>query len=257
MLIYNQAIYQKEHQRVWSYALKRAVQKNWPEPYLVELKNLTDQMYELCALNDYRLNMVTEFEDSVLDVNLQIQRWHAGVMRQFIDMPYVIHPREVATRSSACVSYEAIVAALLHDVVEDCGVTHEEIASRYGKLVSLYVKSLTDPAQKTDGNRSERMAINFEHFKKSVIEVQNVKLCDLLSNTRSIVVCDANFAKTYVSELAVMNQYFQAQNELDDHLRGLINEVVLLSEKIVALQDEYRIVKLDKKKSQVPNNIQA
>lgn len=257
MLIYNQAIYQKEHERVWSYALKRAVQKNWPETYLAELKNLTDQMYELCALNDYHLNIVPDFEDSILDVNLQIQKWHAGVMRQFIAMPYVIHPREVATRSSACVGYEAIVAALLHDVVEDCGVTHEEIAHRYGKLVSLYVKSLTDPAQKTDGNRAERMAINFEHFKQSAIEIQNVKLCDLLSNTRSIVVCDANFAKTYVPELALMNEYFQAQTELNYHLRELINEVVVLSEKIVALQDEYRIIKLDKKKSQVSNNFQV
>jgi hypothetical protein len=249
MQIYNQSIYHKEHERVWNYTLSRAVQKVFPDEYLDILKPLATQMYELCELSSYHLNILPEYEDVILDINLQAQKWHGMQKRQFIDMPYIIHPREVATRSSYCADYEAVIAALLHDVVEDCGVSHETIHHRYGKQVALYVKSLTDPAQKTDGNRAERMAINFEHFKQSVIEIQNVKLCDLLSNTRSIVICDANFAKTYVPELKMMNEYFQNKKELDSHLVNLMNAVVILSEKIVAVQDEYRIVKLEKKKS--------
>lgn len=251
MQIYNQSIYQKEHERVWDYTLFRAVQKTFQEDYLNALKPLAQQMYELCELSNYALNILPEYEDLILDINLQAQKWHGTQKRQFIDMPYIIHPREVATRSSYYTGYEAVIAALLHDVVEDCGVSYETLEHRYGKTIRLYVSSLSDPAQKTDGNRAQRLAINFEHFKQSVIEVQNVKLCDLISNTRSIVVCDANFAKTYVPELKMMNDYFQAQKELNADLVNLMNEIVILSETIVSLQDEYKIVKLEKKKSKI------
>src|SRR3990170_783166 len=57
---------------------------------------------------------------------------HAGQQRQSGD-PFIIHPVDAAmTIAGLNLDGAAIAAALLHDVVEDCGVPNQEIVRRFG-----------------------------------------------------------------------------------------------------------------------------
>jgi hypothetical protein len=60
--------------------------------------------------------------------------------------PYIVHPLRVVERlrmSSLDGDYEFLSAAILHDVVEDCGVELPEISNRFGSRVSLMVEQLS------------------------------------------------------------------------------------------------------------------
>ena len=68
---------------------------------------------------------------------------HQGQMRVSGE-PYIAHPLETALfLADLHLDAHTIVAALLHDVVEDCGVTLEELDSRFGVEVSKLVDGVT------------------------------------------------------------------------------------------------------------------
>jgi (p)ppGpp synthase/HD superfamily hydrolase len=72
-------------------------------------------------------------------------------------------------------------AALLHDVIEDCGVTKEEIESLYGTEVADIVWRVTD---EPGVNRKERKAKTYPKIKASK-RATLIKLCDRLHNMSS------------------------------------------------------------------------
>ena len=62
---------------------------------------------------------------------------HEGVTRKNSTNPFILHPMEVATIvASMTENIEVVIAALLHDTVEDAGVTLEEIADKFGVKVA-------------------------------------------------------------------------------------------------------------------------
>ncbi len=68
---------------------------------------------------------------------------HQGQTRKSGE-PYIAHPLETALFLAGLhLDPNTIVAALLHDVVEDCGVTVEEVESRFGPEVSRLVDGVT------------------------------------------------------------------------------------------------------------------
>lgn len=138
---------------------------------------------------------------------------HAAVsqVRKYTGVPYIVHPAEVAKIVSSVEHTDAMLAAAwLHDVVEDTGVTVEVIRAEFGAEVAELVGWLTDVSQPHDGNRAHRKAIDREHSAMAPAEAQTVKLADLISNSRSIMVHDEKFARTYLEEkkllLEVMNK---------------------------------------------------
>ncbi|HUR97300.1 MAG TPA: HD domain-containing protein, partial [Pyrinomonadaceae bacterium] len=61
--------------------------------------------------------------------------------------PYINHPIEVANllvNVGGIEDADIITAALLHDTVEDCGVTFEEVGKNFGPTVAEYVREVTD-----------------------------------------------------------------------------------------------------------------
>ena len=69
--------------------------------------------------------------------------------------PYIIHPLCVAiTLAQLELDKESIIAGMLHDVVEDTHVTHEELAADFGEEVALLVDGVTKLTQ-----------LNYEHDK--------------------------------------------------------------------------------------------
>jgi GTP diphosphokinase / guanosine-3',5'-bis(diphosphate) 3'-diphosphatase len=103
--------------------------------------------------------------------------------------PYILHPLEVA---KICVTElglgpTAIVSAILHDVVEDTDITHDEIKAEFGPKISRIVDGLT----KLDGlyNVESPQAENFKKVISTLVEdvrVVLIKMADRLHNLRTI-----------------------------------------------------------------------
>ena len=64
----------------------------------------------------------------------------SGVFRKGTEIPYITHPMETAAIVTAFTDEpEMIAAALLHDVIEDAGVTREELEEKFGPRVAFLV----------------------------------------------------------------------------------------------------------------------
>lgn len=126
----------------------------------------------------------------------------AGNVRKYTGEAYICHPREVAGLVASVTGQhpEMVAAAWLHDVVEDTGVSIDLIYAEFGQCVGNLVSGLTDVSRPEDGNRAARKAIDREHIAKQSPACQTIKLADLISNTKSIVARDPEFARVYLQE---------------------------------------------------------
>ena len=125
-----------------------------------------------------------------------------GQLRKYTNEPYIVHPFEVAQIVATVpgATEEMIAAAWLHDVVEDTGVTLDQVHLLFGANVAKLVFWLTDVSKPEDGNRAARKAIDRAHIAAAPAEAQSIKLADLISNTKSIMAHDEAFAKVYLEE---------------------------------------------------------
>ena len=116
---------------------------------------------------------------------------HDGMRRKKCEAPYILHPMEAAVIVGTVTSDQNLIAAAaLHDVVEDAGVTIEEIEERFGKRVRELVGAETEdkraelPPSATWRIRKEE---SLEVLKNTDdIDVLIVWMGDKLSNMRAI-----------------------------------------------------------------------
>jgi (p)ppGpp synthase/HD superfamily hydrolase len=126
---------------------------------------------------------------------------HGEQKRKYTNEPYVTHPLAVMRIVQGVPhTTEMLVAAVLHDVVEDTHVELVEIKEEFGPVVATYVDGLTDISRPEDGNRATRKTIDRNHTAEQPAEVQTIKLADLIHNTASIEEHDPNFYKVYKQE---------------------------------------------------------
>jgi 5'-deoxynucleotidase YfbR-like HD superfamily hydrolase len=78
---------------------------------------------------------------------------------------------------------DAVIAALLHDAIEDQGVTAEMIASEFGKHVAEIVMEVTDDKSLP---KDERKRLQVERAPHKSREAQLIKLADKISNVRAV-----------------------------------------------------------------------
>ena len=117
----------------------------------------------------------------------QAARWHKTQKRKGeAAEPYMNHLLEVAALTAEASDGDAtcIIAALLHDAVEDQGKTFEEIKALYGAEVAAIVAELTDDKNLHKQERKDRQIINAPHKSPAACIV---KLADKTSNVRSVV----------------------------------------------------------------------
>ena len=70
---------------------------------------------------------------------------HDGMRRKKSEAPYILHPMEAAVIVGTMTEDQNLIAAaVLHDVVEDAGVTIEQIEARFGRRVRELVQSETE-----------------------------------------------------------------------------------------------------------------
>ena len=115
-------------------------------------------------------------------------RKHAGQFRKGRTRePYINHPLEVAELVAGQAEDgddSVVVAALLHDVIEDAGVTREELAARFGEDVAGLVVELTD-----DGSlpKQVRKELQVRHAAGKSPRAQLISLADKISNVRGLL----------------------------------------------------------------------
>lgn len=110
------------------------------------------------------------------------EKAHRGVFRKGTKIPYITHPMETAVIVSAFTDdKEMIAAALLHDVVEDAGVTGEELEAAFGRRVMELVMLESEDKTRT---WQERKGCTVRHLRTASREVKIIALGDKLSNMR-------------------------------------------------------------------------
>lgn len=113
---------------------------------------------------------------------------HDGMLRKGTHLPYIVHPAEVMAIASALTEDpEILAAAVLHDVIEDCGVTEDMLCEQFGARVTRLVLSETqrhdgDPCVTWDARKKEAIA----RIARGGRSVKLIALADKLSNMRAI-----------------------------------------------------------------------
>jgi GTP pyrophosphokinase len=119
---------------------------------------------------------------------------HKGVRRRSGE-PYILHPIAVANIvvSNIGLGYKSIVAALLHDVVEDTDYTVDDLRSLFGDKVATLVEGLTKIKTVLDNeDKAEQKSMQAENFKRILLTLNDdvrvvlIKLADRLHNCRTI-----------------------------------------------------------------------
>lgn len=124
----------------------------------------------------------------VLEAALFAAEKHAQQKRKGVGgEPYINHLIEVAELVAASLSEpddDLVIAALLHDTVEDTATTREELIRRFGQDVADLVAEVTDDKALP---KQERKRLQVENAPKKSKRAQVIKLADKISNLRSIL----------------------------------------------------------------------
>ncbi len=103
---------------------------------------------------------------------------------------YVTHPLAVATiLADMHMDHQSLMAAMLHDVIEDTGIPKEAIVAQFGDSVAELVDGVTKLTQMKFGTKAEAQAENFQKMAMAMardIRVILVKLADRLHNMRTL-----------------------------------------------------------------------
>lgn len=151
------------------------------------------------------------------------------------DEPYVNHLADVALRvaeATGGTDANLIAAALLHDCIEDVGVTREDLVIAFGEDIAGLVVEVTD--DKTL-HRSERKRLQVETAAGKSDRAKMLKLADKASNVRALVASPPDWPAGRKLE------YADWAEAVADRLRG-INETLEreLGAAIEALRMHYR-----------------
>jgi guanosine-3',5'-bis(diphosphate) 3'-pyrophosphohydrolase len=113
---------------------------------------------------------------------------HAGQRRKGAAAePYINHLLEVAELVSSALAEpdtNLVIAALLHDTVEDTGVTKEVLVETFGSDVADLVMEVTDDKSLP---KAERKRLQIVHASQISVRAQVIKLADKISNLRGIL----------------------------------------------------------------------
>jgi len=150
---------------------------------------------------------------------------HEGQFRRGSKLPYIVHPLDVAKKVEKyfdCDEHQ-IAAAILHDTIEDCNITHEQISEKFGLPVADIVANLT-----SDNDEIKKVGKNVYLISKMTNmndETFEIKLCDRLSNVEDIP------KKKYVDDTLKMMSELKRNRKIT-----LKQKIIMIQIEIVCLQ---------------------
>ncbi len=114
---------------------------------------------------------------------------HTGQYRRSGE-PYITHPLAVANiLASIRMDYQSLVVAMLHDVIEDTGISKDAITDQFGETVADIVDGVSKLAKIGHETQAEKQAKNFQKMAMAMaqdLRVIIVKLSDRLHNMRTL-----------------------------------------------------------------------
>lgn len=141
---------------------------------------------------------------------------HAGQYRKDGKTPYINHPLEVMNLVVSNVenaSTEMLIAAVLHDVVEDTNVTSAEIKHMFGAQVAQIVAEVTDDKTLS---KEERKRIQLAEVHTLSDEGKLLRLCDKICNVYDIL-----YAPPGDWDMIRRMDYIQWSKAVVDKIRGI------------------------------------
>ena len=172
---------------------------------------------------------------------------HEGQLRASGD-PYITHPVAVAAYLAEMrMDHETLMAALLHDVIEDTRLTREDLAELFGAGVADLVAGVSKLDKIEFNSREEAQAENFQKMIMAMVQdirVILIKLADRLHNMRTIFVLRPDKRRRIARE--TLEIYAPIANRLGIH--NIKNEMEELGFEALYPQ-RYRVIKESVKRS--------
>ncbi|ACV27836.1 (p)ppGpp synthetase I, SpoT/RelA [Kangiella koreensis DSM 16069] len=117
------------------------------------------------------------------------ERAHEGQMRSSGD-PYITHPVAAAhILADLHLDHQTIMAALMHDVIEDCDVSKQDLSGEFGETVADLVEGVSKLTQIDFQSKEQAQAENFRKMMMAMtqdIRVILIKLADRLHNMQTL-----------------------------------------------------------------------
>jgi GTP diphosphokinase / guanosine-3',5'-bis(diphosphate) 3'-diphosphatase len=143
-------------------------------------------------------------------------RKHRDQRRKDVEAtPYVNHPitlMDILVNEGAVYDGETLIAALLHDTIEDTETTFNEIEAEFGLVIAGLVMEVTDDKSLS---KLERKAMQINHAPNLSDKAKLVKLADKIANLRDIAQ-----SPPVGWELSRRQAYFDWAKDVIDGLRG-------------------------------------
>lgn len=162
---------------------------------------------------------------------------HAGQLRGGKGVPYVTHVLDVARRVSVAgfTDQDTIIAAILHDVVEDTDTTLAEIHGQFGGTVMTLVADLTLPLD-ARSDRVKKQAFQIQKMTDMGIEGRAIKIADKTSNVFDLVADPPSWsARAFLGYTMSAREVVYSITGGDTTATGLVG----LDERLVALLDRF------------------
>lgn len=190
-------------------------------------------------------------EDNIIAIAYKFaSKAHGGQKRKDTDDGFFVHPLRVCrgVRQYAGSTEEMVIAAILHDVLEDTNVMAEEIEERFGSKVAQLCIELVNPSIKHSSlSRVERKAIDREHLKTVSREAKIIKLFDRIDNVtdlRKVHPKRMGWALIYLEESWLLAEVLK---DVDESLyRELLDRIDETAKYLFCTSDSKKLASLKK-----------
>lgn len=152
---------------------------------------------------------------------------HGNQKRKFHDELYFEHPKRVVELLGQYTNDEdTLIAAYLHDTIEDTATTYEEILNEFGKNIADLVKELT--SDKELASKMGKVAYLVDKMNGMSEKALIIKLCDRLDNVSGLSIEPRDFTQKYASETRdilknLRRNLSEDQKELIEKIKEKIN----------------------------------
>jgi len=174
------------------------------------------------TMADLNKNIVNKTFDPILYtkcIDFAAQKHRDQRRKDAEKTPYINHPIGVAylLTEANVIDQNVLMAAILHDTVEDTDTSFDEIEKHFGKAVRDIVAEVTDDRSKP---QQERKQLQVKNAKTKSHEAKLVKLADKLYNLRDLERC---IPVGWTEERR--DAYFVWAKKVTDNLRGNNNQL--------------------------------
>lgn len=135
------------------------------------------------------MNDIKRYNSKIIRALVFAAKAHEGQFRKGTDIPYIVHPVEVAMiLQENGASEDLIVAGLLHDTLEDTKVTPMDIRVEFGQKVLDLVLGASEQLEGRENRPwEERKKHTLEYLENADLEVKLIACADKLSNIRAML----------------------------------------------------------------------